>query len=84
MIRFEDECVGCPPEMGCLGSSCKYRHVPHLYCDNCEADVDKLYKFNGMELCIDCLLDGFETIDVDDIEYNDYDGGYDDYYVDYD
>ena len=38
MIEYEDECVGCPPEMGCLGNSCRYKNVKHLYCDKCNAD----------------------------------------------
>ena len=28
MIKYEDECVGCPPERGCLGSVCPNRNVP--------------------------------------------------------
>lgn len=39
MIRFEDECVGCPPEMGCLGDGCRYRNVPHIYCDICGEEI---------------------------------------------
>ena len=31
MIKYENECVGCPPERGCLGSSCPYMNVPRLY-----------------------------------------------------
>lgn len=57
MIRFEDECVGCPTEMGCLGNSCKYNKVPHFYCDECGDEVDEgdLYEFDGQQLCIDCI-----------------------------
>jgi len=40
MIRFENECVGCPSEMGCLGSACPYAHVPYVYCDKCGEDID--------------------------------------------
>ena len=42
MIKYEDECVGCPPEMGCLGDSCPNRDVKHLYCDKCKADCEEL------------------------------------------
>ena len=63
MITYEDECVGCPTEMGCMGSACPYRNVPHLYCDKCEDDVEKLYKYDGEELCEECLLKEFEVIE---------------------
>ena len=62
MIKYEDECVGCPPNMGCMGDACKYRNVPHLYCDRCDAECEMLYEFYGEELCEDCLLDDFDKI----------------------
>lgn len=38
MIRYENECVGpCP--MGCI-SSCRYKHVPYIFCDECGAEID--------------------------------------------
>jgi len=40
MIQYEDECVGCPPEMGCLGSMCPNRNVPRIYCDICGEEID--------------------------------------------
>ena len=43
MIKYEDECVGCPPEMGCMGNSCPNRNVKHLYCDKCGEDCEELY-----------------------------------------
>ena len=63
MITYEDECVGCPTELGCIGSACPYRNVPHLYCDKCKYDVEKLYKYDGQELCEECLLKEFEVIE---------------------
>ena len=65
MIRYEDECVGCPPEMGCLGSACRYSNVPHYYCDEC-GDEDKLYYYNDRELCENCLLDKFPVVEGSD------------------
>ena len=64
MITYEDECVGCPTEIGCLGSACPNRNVPHLYCDKCKEDVEKLYKYDGEELCVECLLDKFNVIEL--------------------
>lgn len=62
MKKVENECVGCPPEMGCLGSYCPYRNVVHYYCDKCGAET-KLYHYDGYELCIDCLLEEFEVVE---------------------
>ena len=59
MIKFEDECVGCPPELGCLGNACSYRNVPHFYCDKCDDEVDykDLYEYEGKDVCKHCLLE---------------------------
>lgn len=55
-VRYEDQCVGCPPERGCLGNSCRYKNVPIWYCDECgEEDVD-LYEADGKDVCADCAL----------------------------
>lgn len=62
MIEFENECVGCPPEMGCLGSTCKYINVPHYYCDEC-GDESKLYEYENKELCENCLLEKFPVVE---------------------
>lgn len=53
MIRYEDQCVGCPPEMGCLGSSCPYSNVPVIYCDSC-LEIPAKYMINGEMLCKKC------------------------------
>ena len=63
MITYEDECVGCPTELGCMGSACPNRNVPHLYCDKCDEEVEKLYKYDGEEICEDCLLAELEVIE---------------------
>ena len=62
MITYEDECVGCPPEMGCMGNSCPNRNVLRMYCDNCDDECEELYVFDGHELCADCVLDSLEKI----------------------
>ena len=59
--KFENECVGCPPEMGCLGSACPNINVPHYYCDCCDDETD-LYYFDGEELCIDCIKNKLERV----------------------
>ena len=65
MIKYENECVGCPKEMGCLGNICPYKNIKHLYCDKCKDDVEELYKCEGEELCEKCLLKTFEKITLD-------------------
>lgn len=57
MIKYENDCVGCPPEMGCLGSSCPNRNVPYYYCDRCGEEVDAYFDINGEMICDDCAHD---------------------------
>lgn len=68
MIRFEDQCVGCPTEMGCLGSVCPHMNVPVLICDECHEYVDDLYWYDGEQICEDCLLNHFDRVEVDEYE----------------
>ena len=64
MVRVEDECCYCAVDgYPCLGDSCPNRHVNHLYCDKCKDDVEKLYKYDGQEICEECLLAEFEVIE---------------------
>lgn len=57
MVRYENDCIGCNEQgLPCWGSRCVLRNVKHLYCDRCESDVDKLYLYDDMEVCEDCLL----------------------------
>jgi len=53
MIEFEDYCVGCPPEMGCIGDQCPHKNVPVIYCDNCSDYAD--YTYEGCDYCEACL-----------------------------
>ena len=57
MIKYEDECVGCPPERGCLGSACPNRNVPYYYCDICGEEVDSYFDIDGEMVCDDCAHD---------------------------
>lgn len=63
MVTYENECVGCPPEKGCLGSTCPYRKVKHLYCDKCKEDCGTLYVVGGAELCESCALEELEKVE---------------------
>lgn len=53
--RYEDMCVGCPPEMGCMGSVCPNRNVEIVYCDECGEENETIYEFDGEELCLNCI-----------------------------
>lgn len=55
MIKYENDCVGCPDGVPCLGSSCPNKNVPHYYCDDC-GNEDDLYEFDGEQLCAECVL----------------------------
>ena len=64
MITYEDECCGCAvPSYPCIGIAYHNRNVKHLYCDKCEEAVEKLYKYDGEEICEGCLLKEFEVIE---------------------
>ena len=63
MKRIENECVGCTSiGLSCLGISCPNRNVVRFYCDKC-GEEEKLYYYNGEELCQDCLLEKFEVVE---------------------
>lgn len=64
--RFENECVGCPPEKGCLGSACPNRNVPYYTCDSCGDDFEpeELYidEDDGCMYCAPCMLSRYKTV----------------------
>ena len=61
MIKYENECVGCPQ---CV--HCGRDKTQHLYCDRCGEDSEELYVFDGEELCEDCLKNSLERITLFD------------------
>ena len=63
MVVIEDECIGCSPGMGCMGSTCPNRNVKHYICDKCDDDVEKLYYYEGRELCLDCIEKRLEVVE---------------------
>lgn len=66
MRTIENECVGCPPEIGCIGISCSYNNVVHYYCDCCGEET-KLYHYNGYEICESCLIKQFDIVEGSDL-----------------
>lgn len=63
MVKYENDCVGCPAERLCL-DSCPYRKLPHLYCDKCGEEAEKLYNLDGENLCEECVLDSLDTVTI--------------------
>lgn len=62
MKTINDECVGCPPEIGCFGNSCPYKNVTRYYCDDCQNE-NELYHFEGDELCAECVLKRLDKVE---------------------
>lgn len=57
MKMITDECVGCD-----FCADCGARHTERFYCDRC-GDETRLYIFGDEEICRDCLLDEFGTVE---------------------
>ena len=45
--------VGC--DLPCIREGCPYWGGVELICDECGCESEKLYKYNGRELCEECL-----------------------------
>ena len=65
MRKVENECVGCPSELGCFGFDCPNRNVVRYCCDNCKEET-RLYDYNGWQLCQECLLKEFDVVEGSD------------------
>ena len=67
MIVYEDRCVMCPPEMGCLGNDCPKLHVPVHQCDICRRYVAD-YQIDGEDYCETCakkyIQDAFDDLSL--------------------
>lgn len=64
MIYYSNDCCDCG--LPCIRESCQYYKVKHFKCDECGEEDVKLYKYDGMELCKECLLDEFEVVEDSD------------------
>lgn len=63
MIVIENDCVDC--ELPCIYRACPYYEVTRYYCDNCGEEYD-LYYYDGEQLCVDCILERLEKVDIDE------------------
>ena len=68
MRVIENECVGCPDDIGCIYDTCKYYRIVRYYCDRCGIEVDEgeLYYFGPEELCAECILNELEKVVYND------------------
>ena len=64
VIKTESECVNCG--LPCLRYSCPYFSVTRFYCDDCGDEVEDLYWFGNEQLCIDCVAQRLERVELDD------------------
>ena len=66
MRIIENDCVGCPPELGCIAEACPYRNALHIYCDICGDDA--VYQIDDEELCEECakkrILETFNNFGI--------------------
>ncbi len=69
MVEYENQCVGCPPNMGCLGNSCPNVNVPVFYCDECKDYAE--YRIDGDDYCEDCakkyFINEFSSLPVNEM-----------------
>ena len=64
MIVYENECCGCAvPGYPCMGSTCPNRNVKYYVCDECRDYIDKLYYYEGRELCLSCIEKLLEVVE---------------------
>ncbi len=63
MVKHVNACCGCAsPGYPCLGSACPKRNEAVFVCDECEAEVECIYEYNGEQICAECLLKHFDKI----------------------
>ena len=48
--KTTSDCCGCETCVSCG----RGEYITHI-CDNCRADDEVIYRFDGMELCYECL-----------------------------
>ena len=61
MERYENECRDCATENYPCDHYCRYKRVNHFYCDCCGGE-DKLYWYDGKQLCISCVESELESV----------------------
>lgn len=64
MIYTDNDCVGCEY---CI--NCGRKEDYHVFeCDDCGESIMELFRYDGKELCENCLKKYFENIKIEDID----------------
>ena len=66
MTFYENQCCDCAsPGYPCLGDRCGLRHVKVYICDHCKQEVGygDLFKYDDLELCIECIQQRLERVE---------------------
>ena len=63
MIAIENDCVDC--QLPCIYEACPHYRVVRYYCDKC-GEEETIYKFDGEQLCLDCILEELERVEYDE------------------
>lgn len=60
MKVYENDCLCCD-----YCTYCGADKTPHYYCDECKDEFYKneLYIFHGKEICVNCLLENFTSVE---------------------
>lgn len=61
MIQTENHCIGCPKDIGCIGTACRYVNVVVCYCDECGND-EAIYEINGQDFCANCVEEYLKNV----------------------
>lgn len=69
-VRYESACVGCAPDLPCLGSGCTgYTQRAVYHCDSCDETAE--YAIDGNDLCYSCakeyLTEYFKSLTVQEM-----------------
>lgn len=70
LVYDKGNCVGCPPEMGCMGRYCPQCWEHRMYCDVCKEEVDELWRDldTNVDLCEDCRDSRYAHITIDEAD----------------
>ena len=61
MIEERSNCVDCG--FPCMGPACRNGAYMAKICDRCGDEVERLYEFDGEELCANCIFE--ELVEVE-------------------
>lgn len=55
MVKIENRCCDCATGLYPC-TVCDLRHYRAFYCDWCKEEQETLYRYNGEEVCLDCIV----------------------------